>query len=332
MQSNSDDKRGTGSFRLFKWGARPDAVSDNDEVRMLKAQIESLRISHIAAKEQMHRLDDVKTDFVTIASHELRTPLSQIRGYADILDALYEQDMLNSDQLGDMIFNIRKAAERMEEIIAAMLDVSQLDVNAMDLRFTEVTLESVLRLAIEPLTEVIKQRKINLTARGLRGLPTIQADMQRLVQAFRNVIINAIKFTPDGGRIEITASLRPTIPPEDKAYLLVAITDTGVGINPDHLELIFHKFFRGYDPGLHSTGAYKFMGAGPGLGLTIAKGVIEGHGGEIWAESAGHDMDKLPGSSFYVLIPIKPPDDARRVQPLLADETIKSKKDLRSRL
>jgi signal transduction histidine kinase len=79
------------------------------------------------------------------------------------------------------------------------------------------------------------------------------------------------------------------------------------------LELIFKKFFRAYDPGLHSTGSYKFLGAGPGLGLTIAKGVIEGHGGEIWAESPGHSMETTPGSTFYVRLPISPPEDAKRV-------------------
>jgi signal transduction histidine kinase len=137
--------------------------------------------------------------------------------------------------------------------------------------------------------------------------------MQRLVQAFRNVVLNAIKFTPDGGRIEITASLQPSENNDGRDHILVAIADTGVGIDKENLELVFEKFFRAYDPGLHSTGTYKFMGAGPGLGLTIAKGVIEGHGGRIWAESPGHNMESYPGTTFYVLLPVSPPADARRV-------------------
>jgi signal transduction histidine kinase len=267
------------------------------------------------ANKQMEKLDSVKTDFITIASHELRTPLAQIRGYTDILDALNEQGMLNQDQTTGMVTNLRKATERTEELIAAMLDVSQIDVNAMDLRFAQTTPESVVRLAIEPLTDAIKQRKLTLSARGLRGLPPIEADMQRLVQAFRNVVVNAIKFTPDGGRIEITASLSPTQQEGAPDQILVAIADTGVGINKENLELIFEKFYRAYDPSLHSTGAYKFMGAGPGLGLTIARGVVEGHGGKIWAESPGHNMETCPGSTFYILLPVSPPEDARRVLP-----------------
>ncbi len=267
------------------------------------------------ANDQMEKLDSVKTDFVTIASHELRTPLAQVRGYTDIIDALNEQGMLDQDQTKGMVSNLRKATERMEELISAMLDVSQLDVNAMDLRFAQTTLENVVRLAIEPLTDAIKQRKLTLSARGLRGLPTVEADMQRLVQAIRNVVLNAIKFTPDGGRIEITASVQAAETADGRDHILLAISDTGVGIDRENLELIFEKFYRAYDPGLHSTGTYKFMGAGPGLGLTIARGVIEGHGGKVWAESPGHSMDNYPGTTFYILLPVSPPEDARRVMP-----------------
>lgn len=302
-------------MQIFRRAGEPNP-NEADELRRLKAEIEGLRMSHSATQEQMRALDSVKTDFVTIASHELRTPLAQIRGYADILDALYEQDILDSDSLGDAIQNIRKAAERMDDLIAAMLDVSQLDVNAMNLNIAEIALEDVMRMAIEPLTEGVRGRKIALTARGLKGLPPLEADSQRLVQALRNIIVNAIKFTPDAGRIEINAHLQPAASPVDKDFVLIAFTDTGVGIKPEHLELIFHKFFRGYDPSLHSSGAYSFMGAGPGLGLTIAKGVIEGHGGEIWAESSGHSTERLPGATLYVLLPVKRPVTATRVQPL----------------
>lgn len=277
----------------------------NNTMKALNEELE-------AANQQYEKLDSVKTDFITIASHELRTPLAQIRGYTDILDTLNEQGMLDQDQIGGMVSNLRKATERTEELLSAMLDMSQLDVNAMDLRFAQAAPESIVRMAIEPLTEHIKQRKLTLSARGLRAMPPIHCDMQRLVQAFRNIISNAIKFTPDGGRIDITAAFQPdAISGDDQ--ILVSISDTGVGINKEDLELIFEKFYRAYDPSLHSTGAYKFMGAGPGLGLTIARGVIESHGGKVWAESSGHNMETGPGSTFYVLLPVNPPEDARRV-------------------
>lgn len=276
------------------------------DLRRREAEQADLNARISATKEQLERLDSVKTDFITIASHELRTPLAQIRGYTDIMDAINEQGALDQEQVGSLMGNLRKAADRLENLIGAMLDVSQLDVDAMDLRFAQTSIENVMRMAIEPLTESIQSRKLMLSARGLRNLPPIQADMQRLVQAFRNVVLNAIKYTPDGGRIDISGRMQ-----DDE--LVVMIQDSGIGIDPANHELIFGKFFRAHDPSLHSTGATKFMGAGPGLGLTIARGVIEGHGGRIWVESAGYDAENFPGSTFYIALPLTPPADGKRV-------------------
>jgi signal transduction histidine kinase len=283
-----------------------------NDLRKASDEMQTLNKDLVHTKERIEQLDSVKTDFITIASHELRTPLAQIRGYTDIMDALNEQGMLDPDQMTGMTTNLRKATDRLERLIGDMLDVSQLGLDAMDLRFAQTTTESVLRLAIEPLTESVKQRKLTLVARGLRGLPPIEADMQRLVQAFRNVVTNAIKYTPDGGRIDISAQLQQNADTKQDE-IMVSIQDTGIGIDPRNNELIFEKFFRVSDPGLHSTGATKFMGAGPGLGLTIARGVIEGHGGRIWVESNGYDLEKLPGSTFYIVLPIHPPESAKRV-------------------
>ncbi|MHB8627489.1 MAG: sensor histidine kinase [Aggregatilineales bacterium] len=282
------------------------------DLRTASGEMRLLNRDLLQTKERLEKLDSVKTDFVTVASHELRTPLAQIRGYTDILETMNDQTLLNPDQVAGLTGNLRKATDRLERLIGDMLDVSQLDIHAMDLRFAPTTVENVLRLAIEPLTESIKQRKLTLMAHRLRGLPPIEADMQRLVQAFRNVVLNSIKFTPDGGQIEITGSLRKS-PYTDKDEILISIRDTGIGVDLKNHELIFEKFFRVFDPGLHSTGATKFMGAGPGLGLTIARGVIEGHGGRIWVESPGYDPQKLPGSTFFVVLPISPPEDARRI-------------------
>ncbi|MBL8130889.1 MAG: HAMP domain-containing histidine kinase [Anaerolineae bacterium] len=297
-----------------------------DDLMQLNAQLATLNADLKQAKDQIERLDSVKTDFITIASHELRTPLAQMRGYTDIIDALNESGSLDSERLSGLAANLRKATERMEELIGAMLDTSQLDVNAMNLSYTPTTIEAVVRMAIDPLADAIRERKITLRAAGLSGLPALQGDMQRLVQAFRSVIVNAVKFTPDGGRIEIKGEMVQKEGEPD--CLHVSIRDTGVGISEENLELIFHKFYRAYDPSRHSTGAYKFMGAGPGLGLTIARGIIAGHGGRIWAESPGHDMGVFPGSCFHVMLPLTPPDDARRILPF-GEEEGEEKRDTR---
>ena len=260
------------------------------------------------ANLDLERLDAVKTDFITIASHELRTPLAQVRGYADIIETVSNETLAESPQMAELIASLRRATERMEELISDMLDVSRLDVDALDLRFAAVTVEGAVRMALEPLTDAVVSRRISLAARGLRDLPPIEGDLQRLVQAFRNVIGNAIKYTPDGGEITIKGYIEP-----DGRQVHVEIRDTGIGIDPAYHDLIFEKFFRIGDPGLHSTGSTKFMGAGPGLGLTIAQGVVVGHGGRLWVESTGFDPDRLPGSVFHIMLPVEPPQEALRV-------------------
>lgn len=284
----------------------------NDSMRVLNKRLEG-------AKQELEKLDTIKSDFITIASHELRTPLAQIRGYTDIIDSLSEAAGVNKQQIAPMINNLRRSTERMEELISAMLDVSQIDVNSMDLRFVRTTPEIIVKMALEPLRDPASQRGITIERQLQAGMPQVDADLQRMTQALRNIALNAIKFTPDGGRIDISAEFAPATSENDVDAILFTISDTGVGIAEKDLKFIFQKFYRGFDTQLHSTGIYKFMGAGPGLGLTIAKGIIEGHGGQIWVESPGHSMTEPMGSTFYVKLPIVPPQGTRRVLPFEAE-------------
>ena len=133
----------------------------------------------------------------------------------------------------------------------------------------------------------------------------MQGDLQRLCQAFSNLIGNAIKFTPDGGNIAISGrTLEDNDNDHPQTFVEVLFADTGIGIDVSDQKLIFEKFYRVGTVELHSTGSTKFKGAGPGLGLPIAKGVIQAHGGKIWVESPGHDEARMPGSTFHVLLPV----------------------------
>lgn len=275
-----------------------------DDMKKLNAEIRSLNEDLRYSNERLQYMDQVKTDFITIASHELRTPLTQIRGYADILDAINEGGMLTKKETDRLLENIIKAADQLETVITAMLDVSQIDVDAMSLNLAETSLDTVFRIAIQPLVKAMQERNLKLSVQGIRNLPMITADFQRLVQAASNLISNAIKYTPDGGKISINGSILADEKGENKEIELV-FSDTGVGVDPRDHELIFEKFFRASDPKLHSTGDTKFMGAGPGLGLSIVKGIVEAHGGRIWVESDGYDPTKCPGSHFHVVIPMQ---------------------------
>ena len=187
-----------------------------------------------------------------------------------------------------------------------MLDASQLDVDSMQLTFMPTQLETVFRLAVDPLYSAMRERRVQLNLEGIEEIPSLQLDFKRIVQAFQNIIGNAVKYTPDGGFVNVTATMLPSQDGEQQ-YVEITVADSGIGIDEKYHSLIFEKFFRIGDSQLHSTGSTKFMGAGPGLGLPIAKGVIEAHGGRVWVESEGEDKEQFPGSQFYVVLPIEQP-------------------------
>jgi signal transduction histidine kinase len=268
--------------------------------------IRYLNIDLVEQNEKLEIMDRVKSDFITIASHELRTPLTQVKGYADILSAMNEENALTREQTREIVGHINRATLQLERLITAMLDASQLDVDGMQLTFVKTQLDTVLRLAVEPLIQAMRERRIHLGIEGVDELPPIYADFKRLVQSFTNLLGNAVKYTPDNGQIYIKAAIVPGQSHEEQ-FLEIVIRDTGIGIDPKFHSLIFEKFFRIGDPQLHSTGNTKFKGAGPGLGLPIAKGVIEAHGGRIWVESEAEDEERLPGTSFNIVLPVRPP-------------------------
>lgn len=268
-------------------------------------RIRDLNRDLVDQNERLEIMDRIKSDFITIASHELRTPLTQVKGYTDILSAMNEENALTRDQTREIVGHVNRATLQLESLITAMLDASQLDVDGMQLTFVKTQIDTIIRLAVEPLMQAIRERRITLKLNGIDEIPTIRADFKRLVQAFTNIIGNAVKYTPDHGAITVDAKIVPSRN-EDEPYLEIVVSDTGIGIDPKFHDLIFEKFFRIGDPQLHSTGTTKFKGAGPGLGLPIAKGVIEAHGGRIWVESEGEDEERLPGSRFHVILPMRP--------------------------
>lgn len=275
------------------------------ELNIQNEQIRHLNTDLTEQNERLEIMDRVKSDFITIASHELRTPLTQVKGYSDILAAMNDENALTREQTREIIGHINRATLQLESLITAMLDASQLDVDGMQLTFVKTRVDTILRLAGEPLAQAIRERRIQMVVEGVNDLPPIHADFKRLVQAFTNLLGNAVKYTPDNGRIHVSAALIPSVDTEE--YLEIVISDSGIGIDPKYHDLIFEKFFRVGDPQLHSTGNTKFKGAGPGLGLPIAKGVVEAHGGRIWVESEGEDEARLPGSRFHIILPVKPP-------------------------
>lgn len=257
---------------------------------------ELARLNRIVA-----RVDKSKSDFVAVAAHEFKTPLALIEGYASMLDELLPPEM---EQFHALLLGMRNGLKRLHDLVNDMLDVSLIDNNLLVLNKQPVWLHRIFRLLQAELQPVLEQRRQTLEIRSFPGAEELFfADPARLYQAFRNLLNNAIKFTPDGGKITVDGRLM-------SGFIEVTITDTGIGIPPEHQETIFEKFSQLVDVSLHSTGKTKFKGGGAGMGLPIARGIIEAHDGSLWAESPGYDETTCPGSTFHVLLPLRTqPDD-----------------------
>ena len=270
---------------------------------------------------ELTRLNKMKDSFLGLASHELKTPLTVIMGYTDLL----LQDMQDelTPTVCEMTQNISNAAMRLNVIVRDMIDVSMIDRKKLALNLRQVDLNELLEQAIKEHRLFFAMRKQNIKLSIDPVVQPINADPDRLMQLFSNILSNAIKFTPDGGEISISCKpvqsiqniKKSIIDPKQSLvksgrelhrYIEITIQDSGIGIDHDDQIRIFEKFYEVGNIEEHSSGKINFKSRGTGLGLSIAKGVVEMHGGEIWVESSGYDPEKCPGSTFFILLPLDP--------------------------
>jgi len=248
---------------------------------------------------ELQRLDKMKTDFIVIAGHELRTPITAIYGYAQILE--YNSELPGSVQeVGSPRYIVDRMVEatwRLNRVIGDILNVALIDADKLDLSKEPVVLKSLVYKVLEDIERSGSDRKLDFRIKGLEELPSVMGDSTRLYEAMWNVITNAVKYTPDGGRIWIIGR-------QIENTVQIAVQDSGIGIQPDDQERIFDRFYVLHDTNLHRSSKTAFKGGGLGVGLAVARGIIEGHGGRIWVESEGHDEERLPGSTFHILLPI----------------------------
>ena len=254
-------------------------IEDVTTVRETSDQLAEALESQRSANANLEKLDQTKTEFLSIVSHEFRTALTGIQGFSELIrDGGLEPDEVRA--YGGYIFN---DADRINRLIGDMLDLDRMESGRMSMRSGHVDINEVL-------TEAIARAgtggaNVEFKADFDPRLPIVAGDRDRLIQVVSNLVNNAVKYSPEGGTV--TLSTRG-----EGGFALVSVTDTGLGIPPDEIGHVFERFRR-----VRSGAAQSIPGTG--LGLTIVKQIVEMHGGKIWVESAvGH------GSAFHFTIPL----------------------------
>ncbi|HSH03432.1 MAG TPA: tetratricopeptide repeat protein [Anaerolineae bacterium] len=256
------------------------------------------------AYRQLERLDQTKSRFIAITAHELRTPITVLKGYAQIIKQ-------SPQSAANVIDGMVTGTNRLLEIVNTMLVLAKIDSRELELSAQPLDCHLILKRIARDLADDVNTRQQTLIIdESIKEIPTIYGDGDSLKMVFSNIIRNGIKYTPDGGAIRVhgrhwTTPPQPNYPPTG---IEIIISDTGIGIAPEAIELIFTKFYQTGTVAHHSSSQVNFKGGGPGLGLAIARGIIEAHQGRLWAESAGYDEDTLPGSDFHIVLPINTPE------------------------
>ncbi|MEA3328784.1 MAG: hybrid sensor histidine kinase/response regulator [Candidatus Omnitrophota bacterium] len=237
------------------------------------------------ANEELRKVSQMKSDFVSIVSHELRTPLSSIReGVSQVLDGVTGE--INNKQRKYLAISIEEI-DRLNKIVNDLLNISRLEAGKVELNKESIGISGLVNKVIDGFKHLIKDKDISLTSIVPQNDIKISLDAEKIRQVVLNLIFNAYKFTKEKGKITVEVKNK-----EDKVEIVVK--DTGIGIAREDIPRLFSKFAQ-----FGQKGVYR--GKGTGLGLVICKSFIEMHGGKIWAES---ELNK--GSKFIFSLPKKP--------------------------
>ncbi len=271
-----------------------DRMRANDQMMIADLQKTNQVLSH---------LDRNKLEFIQVAAHELRTPLTVLKGYVKVLSSL--PDIKTNTTISEVIQGIVKGADRMHEVVNLMLDVTRIDSETLKVASMPVPLKRVINDLVHDLVKPASERSIEITTIHAEDTSSIKADPTLISKALYHLIVNAIKYTPDGGKVIV--STRPIMMDNHAPGIEIAVRDTGIGLDAEHHDLVFEKFYQVGSVAIHSSGKTAFKGGGAGLGLAIVRGVARAHGGKVWVESAGHDETQLLGTTFYMQLPLDPP-------------------------
>ena len=280
----------TGTLRGFAKVTRD--ITERKHAEELRHSLIEQREARLHAEEERRRVEASflaaqeanrsKDEFLMTLSHELRTPMTAILGWARLLPSLQPED----EMFKDAVASIARSAKLQAQLIDEVLDVSRIMSGKLRLSRENIEVEKLIRSAVEGVRPMADARSINLTVVLEPNLGTFVADPTRLQQIIWNLLTNAVKFTPIGGSVELSAR-------RTASHIEFSVTDSGEGIDPHFLPHVFEPFVQAENPRSRVHG-------GLGLGLSIVRYLVEAHGGRVSAESAGRGR----GSKFSVWLPI----------------------------
>jgi len=265
-----------------------------DVVQRLETRIRELE----SVNRELRHLDRMKDTFIEITAHELRTPLTLVYGYSRLIEDYppIRQFMSYDPQVADLVQGMSEAIVRMQSIIHEIVTVSRIMTHQIDLSVSPVNWRALVEKALKNFADALQQRKIEVQWTPEDFAVTLRGDNDLLLMMLNNLISNAIKYTPDGGRITLRTRCEGNL-------MTFSIRDNGIGIDRSEHRKIFERFHTSANVDLHSTSKTAFGGGGIGLGLAICKGIVEAHDGRIWVESEKRDPQTRPGAEFFVVLP-----------------------------
>jgi histidine kinase len=243
-------------------------VDGADEIAQLAA-----RFNQMAT--QLEQVELMRRQLIGDVTHELRTPLTSIKGYMEgLLDGVLPSTPETFNQ-------IHREADRLSRLVDDLQELSRVESKAYSLDFRSVTVPNLVQTTVKRLSPQARDKRIHLRSSLPADLPPLQADEDRITQVLVNLVANAIQYTPEGGDVTISAARQAN-------EMHISVKDSGIGIPPEHIANLFTRFYR------VDKSRSRNAGGGSGIGLTIAKHIVEAHGGRIWAESKGDGQ----GSTF----------------------------------
>jgi signal transduction histidine kinase len=260
-------------------------VISRDELGPLAANLNRMSDELGRLYRQLEAASRHKSEFLANMSHELRTPLNAVIGFSEVL----QEEMFGelNEKQADYVRDIHASGRHLLSLINDILDLSKIEAGRVELEASSFHLPAALDSAVTLVRERAARHGLTLEIKVDERLGEFVADERKVRQVVLNLLSNAVKFTPDGGRIEVRAGLA-------NGYVEVAVSDSGVGIAPEHHEEIFEEFRQ-------VGGDQMRKREGTGLGLTLARKFVELHGGRIWVESAPGQ-----GSTFTFTLPVRP--------------------------